>query len=86
MIVVRCSRCRKGVPIQVYSEKFERWNAGEIGGLMQQVFPELTAAEREMFISGLCNDCWNEVTKPPDEEEDEEFLAWVEKLRRKADE
>lgn len=26
---------------------------------IQEIFPELTPAEREIIISGTCPDCWN---------------------------
>lgn len=28
------------------------------GALMQDAFPELSPSEREMLISGTCDDCW----------------------------
>ena len=31
------------------------------GALIQDVLPYLTASERELFISGTCDNCWTEM-------------------------
>ena len=45
--------------------KVNRWLAGEH---IQDVFPELSASERELLISGLHAECFEELF-PPDEDE-----------------
>ena len=41
--------------------------ARQNGALIQVAFPKMSAAERELFVSGICDDCF---PKAPDEDED----------------
>lgn len=34
---------------------------------VQDIFPELSAAQRELFVSGICDPCWQRLF-PPEEE------------------
>lgn len=36
---------------------------------VQDLFPDLSPAERELFVSGVCGVCWD-VMFPPEDEED----------------
>jgi len=40
------------------------------GSLIQDVMPYLTASERELFISGTCDNCWTEMFGTEEVEED----------------
>lgn len=44
--------------LPVTEAQLERWNGGE---LVQDVFPHLTAPEREFLMTGITEDEWNEV-------------------------
>jgi len=53
---VQCKQC--GVVYQIIAERedVDRWLSG--GGYIQDLLPYLTAAERELLISGTCDVCW----------------------------
>lgn len=40
-------------------ENFERYMSGE--GLIQDMLPDIDYRERELFISGVCSDCWKKM-------------------------
>ena len=50
-----CPLCRKHSFVEVNEENYFMWAAG---ALAQDVFPYLSANERELLISGMCADCW----------------------------
>lgn len=62
-----CPFCHHVHDVGVNELDFWDW---EDGALVQDAFPYLSANEREMLISGICPDCWND-TFPPEEEEEE---------------
>lgn len=68
-IVTTCPFCGKENEIEVNSFDYLAWEAGE---LIQNAFPYLTAEEREMINTGICDKCWNNTfgTEEPDEDED----------------
>ena len=53
-VVGRCPFCGNTVEICVDEKEYEAWENGE---LVQNAFPSLTPAQRELFISGMCFDC-----------------------------
>lgn len=55
---VTCTACKRTFIVHVTPEQIRRWRNGE---LIQRAMPHLTAAERELFISGICGDCWEEM-------------------------
>ena len=57
---VNCKFCNKNVVIKLTSEQYKnlgRYNRGE--GHIQDLLPELSADDREMFVSGMCPECWD---------------------------
>lgn len=57
---IYCLRCRKGVEIPVSYEKFYAIrNRRFTGKSIQDIAPLLSPSLREMFITGICEDCWN---------------------------
>lgn len=44
--------------INVDPEKYVAWNEGRLPGLVQDVFPELSADEREFLLSGITPEEW----------------------------
>ena len=54
-IVTVCPICNRINEITVREADVLLWNAG---ALVQDAFPYLSADEREMLISGICPDCW----------------------------
>lgn len=59
-----CYSCGKQQSVQVDSVAFEKFERGQFA---QNCFPNISAAEREFLISGICGVCWDEMF-PPDEE------------------
>ena len=55
-----CIVCRKQHEYTLNNEKYVRWQYGEH---IQNVFTELSVADREILISGTCDDCFNEMFK-----------------------
>lgn len=61
LIAMRCCVCRKWIALRVDPDDLERHRSGV---LVQHAFvtcdgePYLGAAERELFVSGVCGDCW----------------------------
>lgn len=67
-----CPRCSTGWEVTVDEVNYQSFKEGDM--LAQLAFPELTPAERELLITGFCDDCWNDIF-PPEDEEDENFGA-----------
>ena len=72
-IVTVCPICNRTNEITVKEADFILWSAGT---LVQDAFPYLSADEREMLISGICPDCWENLFSEEEEEEDEEPSDW----------
>ena len=67
MIVSRkytCKFCGKEVTVQAEEEKFSRLDAG---AHVQDVFPDLRANYRELMISGICGECFDQIFENDDE-------------------
>lgn len=60
---VTCRRC--GITYQIIADlsDVEAWMSGS--GYIQDVLAYLSPAEREMLISGICDNCWKRLF--PDE-------------------
>ena len=57
-IVTCCPFCGRGNEVEVNEMDYLDWSDGE---LAQVAFPYLSADEREMLISGICPDCWDDM-------------------------
>lgn len=55
-VVVRCVFCRTAHQFIVPTPSYHRWQSGM---LIQQAFPELSAGDRELLISGTCPTCFD---------------------------
>lgn len=73
-VSVKCRRCSRNVKMIVDMMDIAKWQNGM---LIQNALPYLTADEREMFISGTCSVCWDEMFPESDEDEltDEESMV-----------
>ena len=61
-----CTLCGKGHETFILDRaRFERWQAGEF---IQVAFPGLSAADREVIMTGTHDECFNRLF--PDDEED----------------
>ena len=51
-----CIKCGKTTELLLIKEHVERWQRGE---LIQNVWPEWSADQREMLITGIHPACWS---------------------------
>ena len=56
--VLECVQCSREKLIEADPVDVEAWRDGE---LIQNAMPYLDANQREMFISGVCGDCWKKM-------------------------
>ena len=54
----RCPFCGKKSELAISAKGYNAWVGG---ALVQRAFPELTANERELLITGMCVDCQKKV-------------------------
>ena len=69
---VTCKYC--GITYQILADRddIDSWMDGN--GYIQDVLAYLSAAERELLISGTCDNCWKDMFGVDDEEEDEDEI------------
>ena len=60
---VYCRMCSKPHYIVVYPSDLARFEAGTHA---QDAFPYLSADDRELLISGTCDECWNKMFSDDD--------------------
>lgn len=58
IVTTVCPFCGKSHDVLVNENDYYDWKDGK---LAQDAFPYLSADEREMLISGICPDCWNQM-------------------------
>ena len=58
-IVAKCPICGEVKKFLLPDAKVAEWREGRH---IQEVFPELSADDRERLISGICPTCWKKVT------------------------
>lgn len=54
----KCMHCGYASLIEIFERDYQRWKNGE---LIQIVWPESTAAWREMLKTGIHPSCWDEM-------------------------
>ena len=64
VVAVPCRMCQETTDLKVNFQGFVNWKSGE---LIQDALPELSADERELLISGTCNECWQQLFPEEDE-------------------
>lgn len=64
---IRCRWCGRYVNVKLYESDYEKIINGQISPTSLYY---LDPAERELFISQTCDDCWNKMFA---DEEDEEY-------------
>lgn len=60
LLKLPCSSCGSIKKISVTTTQLRSYKYGE---LIQRAFPHLSADDREMLISGTCGDCFDEMFK-----------------------
>ena len=68
-IIKTCISCKKEYKIEVNTADLYSYMNGE---LVQRAFPYLSAAERELIISGVCDKCFTDMFKDDSEEIEED--------------
>tara|TARA_R100000008_G_scaffold12478_1_gene6240 strand:+ start:1357 stop:1557 length:201 start_codon:yes stop_codon:yes gene_type:complete len=53
----KCQYCNVSYLLEIDDEGWEEWQSGE---LIQVALPDLKAWERELMLSGTCDNCWKE--------------------------
>lgn len=61
---VTCRKCGKTIEFPTFREDWERFEKGEG---VQYALPYISPAYRELLISGLCPECWDEIMQNEDE-------------------
>ena len=56
IVAVDCVQCKETHHLTVGAADLDTWNNGE---LIQNAMPYLTAGEREILISGVCETCFD---------------------------
>ena len=56
-----CPFCGTSEFFELDFKKYVMWTENRL--YIEDAMPELTNAERERFISGVCGDCWNEIVE-----------------------
>lgn len=59
-----CIRCNETSTITVDADAHRRWTSGE---LIQDAFPDMTADNRELLISGIHPACWDSMFEGDDQ-------------------
>lgn len=65
-MLATCGVCGKSEDVPVSSDQLARWKSGE---LIQRVMPELSSAQRELLISGICGTCFDVMFKDEDDQD-----------------
>ena len=69
-IATRCRCCKNIIQIPCSDEAYvaaQFWNAATDPRPIQEVFPDMSPENREMFVSGICPTCWNVMFDEEDE-------------------
>ena len=64
-----CPHCHKLQTIDVDDNQYNDWLAGKN---IQRAFPDLSADQREILMSGICPECWEDIFGEDDEEDIQE--------------
>ena len=59
-----CPHCHKIQVVHVDDNQYNDWLAGKN---IQRAFPNLSADQREILMSGICPECWEEIFGEDDE-------------------
>lgn len=63
---IECRMCGKRQVVIVEQEPYEKWRAERIP--IQNVMPYLSAEERELLISGVCDSCFRRLCASTEDE------------------
>ena len=64
MIALECPMCHQFTEIDVDHYDYLRWRDDPYAPLVQDAFPHLPAADREVLMTGTCITCWDSMFPP----------------------
>ncbi len=56
---ITCRLCGKVYTVTVEKSDYEKYQSGE--SYIQDIFPYLSPADRELLISQTCDECWHKM-------------------------
>ena len=59
-VLTMCPKCQDTKAFDLDYDDYLRWQTGE---LIQKIFPNISAEDRERLITGICPKCWDEMFK-----------------------
>lgn len=77
-LVCDCIRCNASHIMYVHETDLDRYCT--TSSLIQDCFPYLSAAEREMIITGFCPECQEEIYSHFDDDDDDDEEAGIYEL------
>lgn len=63
-VSIPCRQCGVVHKVRVGLDDLEAWQSGE--NLVQEAFPYLSAEQRELLLTRICSDCWNNMFGQPE--------------------
>jgi hypothetical protein len=57
-VLILCRKCEQVKRVEVTRNQISTWASG---GLIQVVMPHLTAGDRELLVSGVCEPCFDKM-------------------------
>jgi len=63
----QCHHCGEMKTVHCTEEQFWAW---QNGALIQNAMPGTSKEERELLVSGTCGECWKEIFRYDEDEED----------------
>ena len=64
MVTRACQLCHETKEIHCTDEQYRRWLDGE---LIQRAMPDVPKGERELLISGICDQCFDRIFPEDDD-------------------
>ena len=63
---IKCTECKKNKTHDVNTDDLIQFMNSSVK--VQDAFPYLPKEDREMFLSGLCSECWDTIMKDEEQE------------------
>lgn len=60
-VTTKCPICKKFHKVEVDKERYMQWRRGE--AFIQDALHDVSEADREMLMSGMCPACWDKFMK-----------------------
>jgi len=62
-VSITCPRCKEEHVFKITEQQLAELKKGE--KFIQDILPDFPPADREMFLSGYCPKCWDEILAEP---------------------